>query len=155
MNKIIVSLVIFVFAFIPLSFAEMSIKAEVDKTRLTTDETLTYKITITSSKENLPQTQIPKFEGFNVLSTTQSSTMEFIGNNIKAVLVYAFVLAPADIGKFKIAPSTIKINKQVYSTDTFEIEVTQGKIKPKAPPEEKPSLPGEPLPESEEAQITL
>jgi hypothetical protein len=154
-NKIIVSLVIFVFAFIPLSFAEMSIKAEVDKTRLTTDETLTYKITVTSSKENLPGLQIPKFEGFNVLSTTQSSTMEFVGNSIKAALIYTFVLAPADIGKLKIAASTIKINKQVYSTDTFEIEVTQGKIEPKAPPEEKPSLPGEPLPESEEAQITL
>lgn len=155
MNKIIVGLIIFVFAFIALSFAQTIIKAEVDKIRLTSDEILAYKITVTSSKENLPQPQIPKFEGFNVLSTTQSSTMEFVGNNIKAVLVYAFILTPADIGKFKIEPSTIKINKQVYSTDTFEIEVTQGKIKPKAPPEEKPSLPGEPLPESEEAQITL
>jgi len=155
MEKTTLLLVLFVFLFLNTSFAQTDIKAEVDKTTLTTDDTLIYKITITASDNNIPAPQVPKFEGFSVLSTAQSSTMSFVKNNIKNLLVYAFVLAPLDAGKFKIAPTTIKIKDKVYSTDSFEIEVTQGKTKPQLPQEEKPALPQGLLPEAKEPQTTL
>ncbi len=136
-------------------FAETSIKAEVDKTRISTDEILTYKLIITSTERKLPAPQVPKFEGFAVVSQAQSSTITSVKSNIKTILVYAFILAPIDIGRFKIGPSLIKIKNKTYSTDTFEIEVTQGKVKPKVPAEKKPSVPEESLPESEQPQITL
>lgn len=137
MKNTLILLTIFVFVFTASASAETSIKAEVDKTNLTTDETLAYKIIITSTEKKLSTPQVSKFEGFNILSSAQSSTMSFLKNNIKTILVYAFILAPADTGKFKIGPATLKIKNETLSTDTFEIEVKQGKAQPKR--EESPS----------------
>ncbi len=145
MKRIVVLSIIFVFLFIAHAFADTSIKAEIDKLKLSTDETLTYKLTITSTDKRLPEPQIPSFDGFSVLSQVESSNMSFEKNGIKTTLIYEFILVPDDVGKFKIGPSSIKIRNKAISTDSFEIEVTQGKAKPQAPPESKP----------EEPQVTL
>jgi hypothetical protein len=151
--KIIIFTTIFMLLVISLAFAQTSIKAEVDKTSITTDELLTYKIIITSHEEKLPAPQVPKFEGFNVVSQAQSSTVTFAKSKIKTILVYAFILSPAAIGKFKIEPACIKIENQAFSSDAFEIEVTQGKAEPK--PKEKPPLPKEIPSETQQPKITL
>jgi len=52
MRNIIAIVIIFIFLFSAVAFAQTSIKAEVNKTSITTDETLTYKITITSSENS-------------------------------------------------------------------------------------------------------
>lgn len=137
------------------TFAQTSIKAEVDKTSITTDETLTYKIIITSSEKEILNPQLPKFAGFKVISQVQSSQISLGGSENKTVLTYQFILVPIDIGKFKLEPATVKIKNEVYSTDSFEIEVRPGKTKSKTQPEQKPSLPEEILPETEEPQITI
>ncbi|MDP2938007.1 MAG: BatD family protein [Candidatus Omnitrophota bacterium] len=156
MKKIIILSVIFTSLFIATAFAQASIKAEVDKTIVTTDDAITYKLIITSSEKNIPTPQLPKFTGFRVISSAQSSTVSFTKGNIKTIFVYAFILAPTDIGKFKIEPSEVKIKNETFSTASFEIEVKQGKVKPKAEPEQEPSIPEETQPETEEQpQITL
>lgn len=126
------------------AFADTGIKAEVDKTALSTDETLIYKIVVTSSEDKIPAPQIAKFEGFKVVSQAESSTLSFVDKKIKTILVYAFVLMPLDKGRLKIEPSVIKLRDKTHSTEAFEIEVSQGKARPDMPPERKPSLPKEP-----------
>jgi hypothetical protein len=64
-------------------------------------------------------------------------------------------LSPRQIGKFKIEPSQIKVKGQTYSTQAFEIEVTQGKATPKNHPEEKPLTPEQNETKPELPQITL
>ena len=158
MEKVIILLVIFMSLFIAEAFAQTSIKAEVDKTIVTTDDIITYKLIITSSEKNIPKPQLPKFTGFKIISSAQSSTVSFIKGNVKTIVVYAFVLIPTDKGTFKIEPSSIKIKNETYSTGTLEIEVKQGKVKPQDnKPEPKPSLPKEESqPETEEQpQISL
>ena len=155
MKRTIALVLIFIFLFITPAIAETSIKAEVDKKSITTDEMLTYKLTIISSEKKLPTPEVPKFEGFNVISQAQSSTISFVKSDIKTILVYAFILAPTDVGKCNIGPSTIKIKDKTYSTEPLEIEVTQGKAKPGEKPAQKPSLPPVPQPETEQPQITL
>ena len=147
--------VTFIFLFISMAFAEISIKAEVGKTSITTDETLTYKLIITSTEKQVPQPEVPKFEGFNVVSQAQSSTFSYLKTGPKTILVFAFILTPTDIGKFKIEPSSIALEGKTYATDTFEIEVTPDKARPKTPLEQRPSQPEKIQPESEEPQITL
>ncbi len=154
-NKVIIT-IFFVFLFITTAFAQdFSIKAEVDKTSLAIGETLNYKITINYMGKEQLKPQIPKFDGFRVISSMQSSNMSFVKNNIQRNIVYIFILVPLDIGKFKIEPSVIKIGNKTYSTDTFEIEITPGKARPKTPLEQRPSQPEKIQPESEEPQITL
>ncbi|MDP3732584.1 MAG: BatD family protein, partial [Candidatus Omnitrophota bacterium] len=86
------------------------------------------------------------------VSSAHSSTVSFVKNNIKTILVYAYILAPTDIGKFKIEPSTIKIKNETFSTATFEIEVKQGKAKPKPKAQPKETHPEK---REEPPQITL
>lgn len=155
MQKIIILIAIFMLTFMAGAFAYTDIKAQVDKLSLPTDDTLNYKITVTSTDQNVPSPALPKFESFNVLSQGQTSTLSFARNQVKTVSVYAFVLAPKGVGKFKIEPTQIKIEGDVYATKDFEIEVTQGKLKPKLLPEEKPALPQENQPESGKPQVLL
>jgi hypothetical protein len=134
-------------------FAQTCVKAEVDKTTLTQDETITYKLIITSSEDKLPQPEIAAFNGFDVISQAQSSTISFVKGTARTNLVYAFILAPTKAGKFKIGPSSIRIKNKTYSTDSFEVEV-KGEIIPERKP--KQPIPGENQTESEEVpQYTL
>ncbi|MDD2689351.1 MAG: BatD family protein [Candidatus Omnitrophica bacterium] len=155
MKKILILMALSILLCQMPAFAQTVIKSEVDKTTLSIDETLLYKVIITSSENKLPLPQLPKFEGFKVISQAQSSTASFAGNEIKTILVYAFVLAPLEKGKLKIPPSTITVKEKAYSTDALEIEITQGKQNLKPQPKEKPSLPEKSIPESEEPQTIL
>lgn len=141
--------------FAVMAFAEISIKAEVDKLKISLDETIIYKLIVTSTEKNIPPPQLPDFQGLSVISQAQSSTVFFIKSDIKTILVYTYILAPKDKGKFKIEPSTTKIRNKTYSSEAFEIEVFQGAAEAQPEPKQKPSLPKRPQPESEEPQVSL
>jgi hypothetical protein len=156
MKKVIILSVIFTSLFIAEAFAQTSIKAEVDKAIVTTDDAITYKLIITSSEKSIPKPQLSKFTGFKIISSAQSSTVSFTKGNVKTIAVYAFVLVPADKGTLKIEPSSIKIKNETYSTATLEIEVKQGKLKPKTELGQRPSMSEETQPETEQPpQIIL
>jgi len=135
------------------AFAETTIGAEVDKLRVTTDESVTYKMTINSSETNLPLPNLPKFDGFTAVSQVESSHISFDEGGVKTVVVYVVVLVPESIGKFKIEPVSIKIKNRTYSSLAFEIEVIQGKTKPR--PKEEPSSPEETPVETQTPQTIL
>ncbi len=155
MKRIIIFVTIFILTFILKASAYTDIKAEVDKLSLTTDDTLSYKITITSTDQSVPNPALPKFDDFNVVSTGQTSTLSFVKNQVKTVSIYSFLLVPKNAGKFKIQPTQIKIEGDAYETKDFNIEVTPGKPKPKTLPEEKPAVPQEIEPQSGNPKVLL
>lgn len=146
-SKSVILISLFILIFTSGAFAEIpttSIKAEASKTKITTDDSLTYKIIISSNEKRLPVPGVPKFAGFTVVSQAQSSNLSLAQGELKTTLVYAFVLVPNHIGKFNIPPASIKIGDQVHSSASIEIEVI-----------DKPSLPQEPQIQSDQPQITL
>ena len=136
-------------------FADSSIKAEVDKTAITTDDTITYKLTIISSEKKIPEPKFPSFEGFMALSQAQTSEISISKDANKTFVVYVFIIAPIKTGKLKISPAQILIAKKQLSSESFDIEVKQGKkqIQPKS--EQEPNLPQEEPQGSEQPKITL
>ena len=128
MKRIVLYSILFIFSFKVIALAQTTIEAKVDKTTLTTDETLTYKLTVTSSDENIPLPQLPKFEGFEVLSQVELSSMSLAKEEAQIKLSFVFILTPTDIGKFKIEPSSIKIKDQTYSSESFQIEVKESHL---------------------------
>lgn len=148
-------ILIFSLFFICLAFAQTQIKSEVDKARISTDEALTYKLTIISSEKKITQPKFPEFKDFTILWQAESSTISFIKGGAKTTLVYTFLLAPKNTGKFTIGPARIESEGKTYTSEKFEVEVTAGKLKPKALPESKPLKPKKTLPESQEPQVTL
>ena len=148
MKRIFVLTAVFIIFIAPILYAQTAIKAEVDKTKITIDDTLTYKLIIISSETQMPKPEVPKFEGFNLLSQAQSATFSLTNKQTKAVFVYAYILAPKEKGKFAIAPTTLKLKNSVISSESFEIEVAGGKNKPNPIPEK-------PQPQSQGPQVTL
>jgi hypothetical protein len=157
MKKINIWTLIFLFLFIAKVYAEISIKAEVDKTKLALGEKFSYEILISSTERQTPQAQLPKFDNFYVISQSQSSTISFNKGKPETDITYAFILSPREVGKFTIAPATIKIKNQTYSTDSLQIEVIEGKSKqpPKNLPKQAPSSSEKQKPESKNPKIIL
>jgi len=143
-NLIIILISLF---FVVNAFAETNIKSTVDKSKLTTDQYLTYKVTVTSDESYIPLPQVPEFKGFNILSSDQASSMSFTKDGTESTLACTIILAPLETGKLKIEPSKVTVNSKVHSSQGFEIEVSPGKEKPS--PQEKVQ------PESENPKVTL
>jgi len=117
------------------AFGETTIKAEVDQRRIAADQALTYKLTVSSTEKDIPQPQVPAFEGFAVISQAQSSTISFMQRGPKTIFIFIYILAPLNTGKFTIQPSRITIQGKPYASEAFEIEVMQGKGEPQPQPE--------------------
>jgi len=141
--------------------AYVSIRAEIDKTSISRDETVTYKLSIISDEKNTPSPKLPDFSKFLVVSQNQSSTISIGKGNIKTKIVYIFILMPKTTGKLRIDSASIKIKNQTYYTDSFEIEVKEGESGlpsqvPYSPPSDSESpIPEESPYESESPKITL
>lgn len=110
-------------------FAQVELKAEVDKQKISTDEGVVYKLLITAAGEPMPQPELPAFQDFNITAQVSTSNIEIAGNESKFTVLYIFVLAPKAAGKFVIESATAKAQAGVVSSGQFEIEVTQGKKK--------------------------
>ncbi|MDD5432640.1 MAG: BatD family protein [Candidatus Omnitrophica bacterium] len=145
---------VFIFVLVLPAFAETSIKAEVDKRSLTTDELLTYKISIVSSEKKLPPLTLPKLEGFEIVSSAQSTTMSY-AKEVHTFIAITVILVPTATGKIKILPSSIVVHGKTYSTESFEIEVLPGKTKPAVPKKEKSDFPLPSEQGSEKPKVTL
>lgn len=118
-------------AFITLSLqasclAATSIKAEVDKTSISAQETLTYKLVITSSEEHLPAPSIPAFKDFRIVSQAQSSSVSLLSPEARTVLVFIFILAPTKAGTLKIEPASIAVKGATYTSEPLEVTVIPG-----------------------------
>jgi hypothetical protein len=128
-------LIFFIFLFIGAACAESTIKAEVDKKRITADEEIVYKITVVSGEKNSPEVKLPRFDGFNVISSAESSTVSFLNKGLTTHFLFVFILEPRTTGTLKILPATLKTAAGSLATEAFEIEVTPGK---------KPAIPQDP-----------
>ena len=151
MKKLLILTSLFLFFSFTRALAQTTLKAQVDKTHITTDDTLTYKLTIDSEGKDVSQPKLPSFAGFEAVSQVQSSQISFENSGAKAVVTVTIILVPLNAGKFKIEPSQIKIKGKTYQSKSFDIEVAQGKTNPKPPQEQVP----EALPEFEQPQYTL
>jgi hypothetical protein len=147
-------------------FADTSIKAETDKSAITTDELLTYKLTVASSEKNLPSPKIPEFQGFSIVSQAQSSTVSFQKGGMQAILVFAFILLPRETGSLKIEPAQVTVLGKVYSSQACQVEVNQGAAKIQPRQRERPRMflpekpapgeePGPKIPDSDQPQYNI
>lgn len=151
MPKIIIFSILFSSIILSNCLAETSIKSDVNKQALSTDEALNYKVIVTSTENEVPTPEIPPFEDFLVLYKLQSTTINFVKNAVKKTIIFAFTLRPKKEGLLQIKPSSIKINDEIFKTETLKIKVTKGKLAvPKgAPPTlEKKEKPQQKIPQS-------
>jgi hypothetical protein len=138
---------LFVLVWPQLASAETTIQATVDKTNVTTDDSITYTVSIASSEKVIPNPTLPAFERFSIIAQQQSSNISFGKSGIVSSITLTLSLVPVGAGTFAIEPAQIKVKDKIYKSDSFTIEVKPG-VAPRHPSQEQAE-------ESEEPQITL
>ena len=109
------------------SFAQESpIQAEVDRTNLTTDESLVLTITVQGLGSNVSEPEIPYLDGLNIVGSSTSSQISIINGNTSTSKVYQFRLQPARPGDVTIAPINVVIDGQTYGSDPILVHIEQG-----------------------------
>jgi hypothetical protein len=139
-----------------LLFAQTTIKAEVDKAGITTDELLTYKLTLASAEKSIPDPKIPAFKGFAVVSQAQSSTVSFQKGGMQTILVFVFILMPKEKGNIRIEPAEVIVQGKTIASEAFQIEIKQGaaRIEPRGKPQPEEE-PGPAIPDSGQPKYSL
>lgn len=156
MKRIILTLLLASLLPLATAFAEINIKAEVDKNNITTDEILVYKLIIELGQEkNLPL-KLPDFNGFKIISRSQSSLVNWNRQRqVKTSVIYIFGLLPYSAGKIIIQPAKLRVKDKTYQSEAIEVEIKPGKARPNLPQPKTSPVPDKTLPESSESQIDL
>jgi hypothetical protein len=111
------------------------ISASVDRTSLTTDETLTLAVTINADIANPPNPSLPSLEGFTVVGSGSSSRISIVNGAVSTQLTYSYRLQPYAPGDLVIDPIGVTLNGQTFTTEPITVQVTQGTgAPPSAPP---------------------
>lgn len=125
------------------------ITAEVDRTALSTDETLTLTVILNTAAWSAPDPTLPSLQGFYVAGRSSSSQVSIVNGAVSSQLVYVYRLQPYQAGDLVIEPINVTLDGQTFSTEPITVHVTQGTgASPSAPSSAPPA--GQPAPASSE-----
>ena len=131
MFKILVFILIFLILLCFVLFAQDEIVkflSSVDKNELSTNETLTLKISIEGSISGNPKIDLPKLEqDFFIVSTSQSEEIVFKAGKSSTAYVSSIVLMPKRLGEITIPAAKLRVGLKVYTTQPTKIIVKPGK----------------------------
>jgi hypothetical protein len=106
--------------------AAASLTAEVDRTELSTDDTLNLTLTLKTPDGSAPRLTLPTIRGFRVAGSSMSSQLSSINGAMSSITTYEYRLQPTSAGTFRIPSMILDWNGQSLSTDGIDITVTQG-----------------------------
>jgi hypothetical protein len=121
--------------------AQSPIHAEVDRTTLSTDETVVLTVSLSArSILSAPRLTMPPLPGFHIVGTSSSSQVSILNNSMSSQVVYVYRLQPYETGDLVIAPISMTMEGQTYSTEPITVHVTQGTGAPApAPSSQQPA----------------
>lgn len=127
MRRLLPILSIFALAALPCAAAfaqqSVSISAEVDKTTVSLNDSLSLTVTVSGSGADMPEPQLPSLPNFNVYSSGQSNNISIVNGRVSSSLVYSFSLTPRFVGKATIKPITLRAGGQVYQTEPIDVTI--------------------------------
>ncbi len=109
-----------------LAQTQYPITASVDRTDLTTDETLILSIALAGDGRSQAQPRLPDLDGFNIIGQNSSTNISIVNGSISSSIVYSYRLQPYDTGTLTIGPVQFDENGQTYATAPIMVEVRQG-----------------------------
>lgn len=105
------------------AFADDTIQASVNKSRVPLNETAVLTVTLTGS--NLTEPILPEMEGLVAYPAGQSQNISIINGQMASSSSYNYILQPKTVGKLTIGPIKAKQGNIVYQTAPIQIEVTK------------------------------
>lgn len=102
------------------------LQAQVDTTDITTDDTVTFTLILTTPDGSAPQLNLPPLDGFNVTNQQSASQYSIVNGQTSTSMSYAYALQPTRTGDIEIPSLHLALNGQTVSTEAFTIHVRQG-----------------------------
>jgi hypothetical protein len=102
------------------------VQAEVDRNEITTDDLITLSVTINTGYGSASEPRIPKLDDFDVVGTSTSTSMSIINGAVTSEKIFHYTLRPRAAGELIIAPISVNLNGQAYTTAPINVIVSQG-----------------------------
>jgi len=108
--------------------AQSPVYSEVDRTEITTDDTVTFSLVIEGQVRGTPN--FPVLDGFSILSSNQSTQITLVNGKMTTKTVFQYRLQPTREGTLTIPGFEVTLNGQTYTTEVITIEVSKGSGNP-------------------------
>ncbi len=106
------------------SKAQISFKANANRTTVGRNEQFTVEFKVNSKGNNF---QAPGFDGFRVLGGPNTSYSSYMDNyGMRFNVSYSYVLQPRNEGTYEIGPASIEVDGETYRTKPLTITVQKG-----------------------------
>jgi len=102
------------------------IQAEVDRTNLSTDESLVLTITVNAASGTPSQPVLPPMAGLQIVGQSSGSSVQIVNGDMTSQMTYQYRLQPTQAGDFVIDSISTTVNGQAFSTQPIVISVSQG-----------------------------
>ena len=100
--------------------------AEVDRTNLSTNETLVLRVTVNSDAGEASEPVLPRLDAFEILGRSSGSQISIVNGVRSNNIYFLYELLPLNEGVMTIDPITVQVGGTVYHTEPITIEVSQG-----------------------------
>lgn len=121
--------------------AQSLLTASVDRTDITTDDTITLSVVVNSQDAGASQPQLPALDGFNVVGANTSTQINMINGAVSASVAYDYRLQPTQTGDLVIDAVLAAIDGATYATNPITVRVSQGTGRPSSGAGSAPALP--------------
>lgn len=121
LSKIIVLIVIWGL-FLGAGDAEQTVKASVDKTKISTGELFTYSLLVEGVFSSL-QVVPPEFKDFKIASQSQSQSYSLSGKATQITVKLSYSLYAATAGEFTIEAASVLDKGKEYKSNSIIVSV--------------------------------
>ncbi len=138
MNKKIVIAIVTVFLiglFALPAMAQSPVRAEVDRTDITSDDVLILSIIIEDANGNATEPQFEGIDGFAAQGKSSSTQLSIINGQRSRQTIYQYSLIPTQLGTLTVPAAHVTVDGNAYVTDPIHVNVTQGNGQPTGNPQ--------------------
>jgi len=108
------------------STSKAVLHAEVDRSNITTDDTIILTVTVDMFESGLAKPQLPALEGFQVIGQNNGTQISMLNGEMTVQETFQYYLRPEYTGTIIIEPITLTSQGTVHSTDQIVVNVTKG-----------------------------
>ncbi len=109
----------------PAAAQSPAVWAEVDRSSVTTDDTVTLSVVVEGGNQVSPP-RLPVLDGLVVVGTTSLSKISVVNGKMASSFLFEYRLAPTRTGRLTIGPVTVAVDGAELLTDPIDIDVAQG-----------------------------
>lgn len=113
--------------------ADFTLTAEVDRTTLSMNDTLTLQLTLAGGRVNASQPALSDLPGFRATFAGQSQNISYVNGTVTSQVTYSFALAPQSPGDHVIPAISMVVDGKTLTTAPIAVKVLPGTAAVTAP----------------------